>query len=271
MKATHPKAMVEMKAQEGDSDSQDGDGGDSDKEAVSFWQHGVQRLQQRLQEVKKAMYEKRVSDAQQISFGAGIDVKILVNTDNDVKIDDIFQIRYALRDMAYGDPNALPYMNDDEIRKIIMKDYDKAPALISQAKDIRDEIERIANGGKFDYDPTKGGDSSDSDSNTGTADSNTDENDEKGDQSGDSSEKGDSDGGDSGDESGQGDTPSLPPEDEDALNQCVEEAEDARDAAEQSMQEANGEDAREASDQARRAADEAMKSWNKTDKKRPIG
>ena len=253
----------------GDSDSQDGDGGDSDKEADSFWKHGVQRLQQRLQEVKKAMYEKRVSDAQQISFGAGIDVKILVNTDNDVKIDDIFQIRYALRDMAYGDPNALPYMNDDEIRKIIMKDYDKAPALISQAKDIRDEIQRIADGGQFDYDPTKGGDSSEKDSNVGDGDSNEDENGEKGDESGDSSEKGDSDsgessedgdsdGGDSGEEGeGQSDSPPIPPEDEEALNQLVEEAEDGRDSAQEAFQQADAEEAEKASDEARRAADEA--------------
>ena len=215
------------------------------------------------------MYEKRDDDAQQIAFGADVDVRILVNADADVKTDDMEGIRYAFRDMAYGDLNALPYMNDDEIRKIIMKDYDKAPALISQAKDIRDEIQRIADGGQFDYDPAKGGDSSDSDSNGETADSNSNENGEKGDQSGDSSEKGDSDsgessedgdsdGGDSGEEGqGQSDSPPLPPEDEEALNQLVEEAEDARDSAEQSMQEANGDDAREASDQARRAADEA--------------
>jgi X-linked retinitis pigmentosa GTPase regulator len=119
----------------------------------------------------------------------------------------------------------------------------------------------------------EGGDSSEKDSNEGTADSNQDENGEKGDESGDSSEKGDSnddssstdsdsdsdnEGGDSGEDGdGESDSPSLPPEDEEALNQLVEEAEDARDSAEQSMQEANTEEAKNSADEARKAADEA--------------
>ena len=119
----------------------------------------------------------------------------------------------------------------------------------------------------------EGGDSSEKDSNEGTADSNQDENGEKGDESGDSSEKGDSnddssstdsdsdsdnEGGDSGEDGdGESDSPSLPPEDEEALNQLVEEAEDARDSAEQSMQEADSEEAKNSADEARKAADEA--------------
>ena len=95
---------------------------------------------------------------------------------------------------------------------------------------------------------------SEKDSNVEDGDSNSDENGEKGDESGDSSENGDSD-----DEDGEGqsDNPSLPSEDEEALNQLVEEAEDARDSAEQSMQEANTEEAKENAENARRASDEA--------------
>ena len=51
--------------------------------------------------------------------------------------------------------------------------------------------------------------------------------------------------------------PPLPPEDEDALQQCVEEAEDGRDSAEEAMQNADGKEAKEEADQASDAADEA--------------
>tara|TARA_Y100000034_G_scaffold18727_1_gene20800 strand:- start:3520 stop:5664 length:2145 start_codon:yes stop_codon:yes gene_type:complete len=49
----------------------------------------------------------------------------------------------------------------------------------------------------------------------------------------------------------------LPPEEKDALDQCVEEAEDGKDSAEEAMQNADSEAAKKASDQARDAADEA--------------
>ena len=136
----------------------------------------------------------------------------------------------------------------------------------SDGGDDGDSGEDGSQDGDSDSDSQSDGDSdSEKDSNVIDGDSNEDEKGEKGDKSGDSSEKGDSDsgessedGGDSGEEGeGQSDSPPLPPEDEDALNQCVEEAEDGRDFAQEAFQEADAEAAERASDEARRAADEA--------------
>ena len=100
---------------------------------------------------------------------------------------------------------------------------------------------------------------SEKDSNNEDADSNNQESGdkaEKDEKDGKSDDKGDSDGDDSGDESGDGDTP-LTPEDEDALQQCVDEAEDGRDNAQEAFQNADPEEAEKAADQARDAAEEA--------------
>ncbi len=103
-------------------------------------------------------------------------------------------------------------------------------------------------------------DSDSSDSNQESSDSNNQESGDKGEKDGKdgkSDEAGDTDSADSGDESGDSDSPGLPPEDEDALQQCVEEAEDARDSAEEAMQNADSEEALKEADRARDAADEA--------------
>ena len=97
-------------------------------------------------------------------------------------------------------------------------------------------------------------DSEDSDSNGESPDSNGDEKGEKGDETQDSSEKGE-----------EGDSPGLPPEEKDALDQCVEEAEDGKDAAEEAMQSADSEEAKQAAEQAREAADEAQEIVDKNE------
>jgi len=84
---------------------------------------------------------------------------------------------------------------------------------------------------------------------SGDSDSDTDSEDDTddGQESGEKDEK-----------DGKGDELGLPPEEKDALDQCVEEAEDGKDAAEEAMQSADSEEAKQAAEQAREAADEAQ-------------
>ena len=56
---------------------------------------------------------------------------------------------------------------------------------------------------------------------------------------------------------GKGDELGLPPEEKNALDQCVEEAEDGRDKSQEAYQEADSEKAKEGAQEAQNAADEA--------------
>ena len=85
------------------------------------------------------------------------------------------------------------------------------------------------------------GDGGDSDSDTDSEDDTDD-----GQESGEKDEK-----------DGKGDELGLPPEEKDALDQCVEEAEDGRDKSQEAYQEADSEKAKEGAQEAQNAADEA--------------
>ena len=64
---------------------------------------------------------------------------------------------------------------------------------------------------------------------------------------------------------GDSEDTNLPPKEKDALDQCVEEAEDGKDAAEEAMQSADSEEAKQAAGQAREAADEAQEIVDNND------